>query len=269
VLWLNIFVSTLVSAVAHYIAVRNLDRRAISVRGGVALVREATPLFAHRGFGMLLQSGAIFVVSLFASARSVGFYGSAEKLVGLGTSAMTPAGQVLINTISKRLAEGTGGVFVLVRKALIGLVVVSSLGCVLGMMLSKTLVPIALGPGFDGAIPIVQVLLAILPFAALNQAMAGYVLIPMRSDRTVSTGSMINLVVTLALMLLLVSRFGLIGVAVARVVAEAVVSVFLATALQRKQLWRRIWVDETAAVSGGVGHVVAPLRGEIMSRERE
>jgi O-antigen/teichoic acid export membrane protein len=104
--------------------------------------------------------------------------------------------------------------------------------------------------------------------------MAGYVLIPLRSDRTVSSGSMLNLVVTLALMLSLVSRFGLFGVAAARVIAEAVVTVFLATALQRKQLWRRIWADAPAADGGGVsaapaGVMTAPLAGEVMSSERD
>jgi PST family polysaccharide transporter len=265
VLWLNIGVSALVSCIAHYVASRTLDRRAISIRGGFTLVREATPLFAHRGFGMLLQSGAIYVVSLFASARGVGLYGSAEKLVGLGLSAMAPAGQVLINTISKRLADGDDGVFVLIRKAMIGVVVLAAVGCGAGMGLAKFLVPIALGSGFEGAIPIVQVLLAILPFAALSQAMSGYVLIPLRSDRVVSTGSVINFVVALSLMSALVSRFGLFGVAGARVIAEAAVALFLTAALQRKQLWRRIWGERAAADSGNMSRAAAV----VMSSERD
>jgi PST family polysaccharide transporter len=171
----------------------------------------------------------------------------------------------LINTISKRLADGDDGVFVLIRKAMIGVVVLAAVGCGAGMGLAKFLVPIALGSGFEGAIPIVQVLLAILPFAALSQAMSGYVLIPLRSDRVVSTGSVINFVVALSLMSALVSRFGLFGVAGARVIAEAAVALFLTAALQRKQLWRRIWGERAASDSGNMSRAAAV----VMSSERD
>lgn len=251
VLWVNTVSSALLSAIAHGVALRTLDLNAVKVRGAISLVREATSLFAHRGFGMLVQSGAIYIISLFMDAHAIGAYGSAEKLVGLGLSAMTPAGQILISTISKRLSEGASDVYALMQKALLGMLVVSVVGCVAVYSLSGIMVPIALGPGFDEAIPIVKVLIFLLPFAGMNQAMGGYVLIPIRADKVVSTSSLLNLFVAVPLMCLLVTRFGLLGVAAARVVSEAMVTIFLTVILQRKQLWAKIfaWKGTTPDVA--------------------
>jgi hypothetical protein len=63
-------------------------------------------------------------------------------------------------------------------------------------------------------------------------------------------------------------------VAAARGVAEAVVTVFLAAALHRKQLWRRIWADAPAADGGGLSAaparaITAPLPADVMSSERD
>jgi O-antigen/teichoic acid export membrane protein len=240
VLWINLLSGAVVSVLSYALALRGLDRSALRITGGWTLLREATPLFAHRGFGMILQSGAIYVASLFATAQGVGIYGSAEKLVGLGVSAMTPAGQVLLGTITRRHAEGAPGVFLLVRKAIAAMFLFSLVGATLGVLLSDVLIPVVLGPGFEDAVPVVQTLGWVLPFSALNLAMGTYVLVPLRMDRVVSVSSLVNLAVALPLMLLLAAPLGLHGLAVSRIVGEASVTVFLATMLQRKRLWRAL-----------------------------
>jgi PST family polysaccharide transporter len=240
VLWINVGSSLTAAGIAHLVALRSVDRSAVRLRGGLSLVREATPLFAHRGFGMLVQSGAIYIVGMFANAQGAGLYGSAEKLVGLGVSALTPASQVMLGTVSKRLANGGEGFYPLIRKAMFAMLMASVTACAGAMVLTKYAIPIALGPGFEEVEPIVKVLAFILPFSAMNQVMSNYVLIPLRQDRFVSSSSLIALLVAVPLMLMLASHYGLVGTGIARVIAEATSTGFLASVLYRKQLWAPI-----------------------------
>lgn len=236
VLALNLFSGLVVSVIGYAVALRSLERRALKLGGGVALIREATPLFANRGFGMLLQSGGIYIVSLFTGAQGVGWYGSAEKLVGLGISAMTPAGQVLVGTITKRLAEGGDGVFLLVRKAMATMFALAIVGAIAGNLLSSTLVPIALGPGYEQAVPLVKTLAWMLPLAALNQSMVTYVLLPLRLDRVILISSVVNALITLSIMVGVIDGFGLQGVCWARVLGELGVTAFLVVVLYRLEV---------------------------------
>ena len=239
-----LFTSNLLCTIAAYaIALHRMDRRAIRWRGGLTLVREATALFAHRGFTMMMAGSSTYLLSLFSSAAQVGWYGAAERLATVGLSLMQPANHVLIGTVARQVSakESEPDAVRLMRGAMI---VMTGFGLVLltgAFLLAGWAVPKVLGPGFGPTVTMLHVLALIFPFAALSQVMTGYVLIPLRHDGLVSMISVVFAVLTVATIVVLGHLHDGIGVAWARVIGQVALAITLIVVLQRKQLLARIW----------------------------
>jgi PST family polysaccharide transporter len=192
---------------------------------------------------MIVAGASTYLLSLFASAAEVGYYGSADRLANVALSLMQPANQVLIGTVTWRLgsSETEAAAYALMRK---GLAVIGTFGIAafLGALtLSPYLIPIIFGPGFDNSIPIMQLFGLMFPFAALGQVVCMYILIPLREDRLVTKITAVGAVCSLLAMLLLVRDFNGLGVAGARVIGAVVTAILLATAMVRGALYRRVF----------------------------
>ncbi|MFZ5890681.1 MAG: lipopolysaccharide biosynthesis protein [Myxococcota bacterium] len=239
-----IFTSSLIATVAaHAIAIKSLGGARIRFAGGRAVVSDSTALFAHKGLILLMANSSTYLVSLFASAAEVGYYGAAERLISAALSLMNPANQVLIGTVSKHIAtrDGEERAYGLMRT---GFLAFSALGVVMlagTLLLSSTLVPLILGPSFVPSIPMLHVLALIFPFAAIDQVVTGYVLIPLRLDRVVTKVSFQSAVITVLLVLALGRSFGGLGVSWARSLGAALMAGNLLFTLRNRQLLQRIF----------------------------
>lgn len=231
------------TAVAHGIALRSMDRHGIRWKGGFSLVRESTALFLHKGLTMMMASSSTYLLSLFATAAQVGWYGVAERLAAVGLSLMQPANHVLVGTVARRISakESEAEAYTLMRSSLI---VMTSFGMLLlagAALLAGAVVPFVLGPSFAPTVPMLQILALMFPFAAFCQVTSGYILIPLRFDRLVSAVSLFGAAVTVGLVVALGLGLGGIGVAWARTIGYVAIALFLLAILHRKQLLTRIW----------------------------
>jgi len=220
---------TLTTVVSYLIALPALDRSAIKLKGGLSLIRESTAVFAASGIGVVTTNASIFVLSLFATAQHVGFFGAADRIANLGISLMTPANQVLVGTVSRRLAIGSGpdDAFVLMRKSLVAMLAFGLAAMAVSVVFAPWAVPLVMGAEFRPSVVLVQVLGVVFPFAAFNQAARMYVLIPLRHDAAVARVSIIGALITLIAIGFFVTPWGGMGVVIAKIVGE--ITVTLAT----------------------------------------
>lgn len=239
-----LLVSSLLCTLAAYaIALRGMDRHALQWGGGLALVREATALFAHKGFTMMTAGSSTYLLSLFSSAAQVGWYGAAERLATVGLSLMQPANHVLIGTVARQVSakESEPDAVRLMRTAMF---VMTGFGFVLlvgTFALAGRAVPLILGPGFGPTVTMLHTLGLLFPFAALCQVITGYVLIPLRHDRLVSLISVAGAIAAVTLVVALGHLYDGTGVAWARVISQVGLALALVVVLQRLQLLDRIW----------------------------
>lgn len=241
---MSLLASGLVCTLAAYvIALRQIDIRSIRFSGAASLFRASTTLFAFTGLSMIVASASTYLLSLFASAAEVGYYGSAERLANVALSLMQPANQVLVGTVTWRLGapETEAAAYALMRKGLVAMGGFGMAAFIGAFTLSPYLIPIIFGPGFDNSIPIMQLLGLMFPFAAFSQVVCMYVLIPLRKDRMVTKISAVGALCSLIAMLLLVRDFGGLGIAGARVIGAVITTILLAMALVRGFLYRRIF----------------------------
>jgi PST family polysaccharide transporter len=235
--------SVVCTAVAHSLALKGLPLRQIRLGGGVALIRESTALFAHSGLVTLTATSSTYLISLFASATEVGYYGAAERLVSAALSLLNPANQVLVGTVSRHInsRESEDRAYSLIRSGFVSLAFLGT-GMMVGtLVLSDFVVRLVLGPNFSGSADILRVLALMFPFAVIDQVITGYVLIPLRLDRVVIKVSAQTAVGTITLMALLGYSYGGAGIAAARAVGSMMMAGCLLYALQSRQILKRIF----------------------------
>jgi O-antigen/teichoic acid export membrane protein len=234
--------SVIATSVAHVVALRSLDRTSLRWGGSVALVRESTSLFAARSLTLVTSSSSTFLISLFAGATQVGWYGAAERLATAGISLMQPANQVMVGTVAALIGskDTEGEAFALIRR---GLIVLTSLGVVMlvgTIAVAGMAVPLILGPEFGPSVWMLRILCFMFPLAAFSQVITAYVLVPLRYDGLVSAVSFVGALVTLPLTIGLGRPFGGYGVASARTLGYLAMCAVLLYVLKRERLVARI-----------------------------
>lgn len=235
--------SVVCTLVAHVIALKMVNLRAVRCSGGFGLVRESTALFAHGSLVALMANSSTYLISLFSTPTEVGYYGAAERLVSAGLSLLTPANQVLVGTVARQISsrDSEDRAYALIRAGFISLAILG-VGMLVGTLaLADFIVPIILGSAFVGSVPVLRLLALMFPFAVIDQVITGYVLIPLRLDRVVIKVSFQTTLATLLLMFVLGHSFGGLGVAAARVGGAMLMALSLLYALQSRHLLKRIF----------------------------
>jgi PST family polysaccharide transporter len=187
---------------------------------------------------VLTSNSSTFLVSLFAAANQVGWYGAAERLASSGLSLMLPANVVMVGTVASLLAvkETEARAFALIRRALIVLMVLGVLMFLGTLALAGVAVPLILGPDFGPSVRMLRILGVLFPFAAFVQVVTNYVLVPLRRDRFVSVVSLVGAVSTVTLAVVLGRWFAGEGVAWARSLAYVPMCLVLVHVLRREGL---------------------------------
>jgi O-antigen/teichoic acid export membrane protein len=216
------------TGIAYFLTVADIGLPRISGRGIKSLVRGSTMLFCYSTGSVVLTASSTYLLTLLSTPSQVGYYGAAERFATIGLSLMGPAGQVFIPTISRQLAQGDhdGARATTWRGA--ALLLSYGLFALCGaLLLSPLLLPMILGQAFTPGAHVLQRLAWMFPFAAFNQFVGFYVFVPRQKDRLLAIAGLMSGLANLTGALYLAPRYGAMGMALARVMGEATLSLSL------------------------------------------
>jgi PST family polysaccharide transporter len=242
-----VFVALLLSACittfsSYVLALKQMGLRSVRFEGALTAVREATPIFMSSGLTRLSLIGSTLLLSFFADAEQVAYYGIAERLTSLVVSLMVPANQVMISTISREMgsAEGNDRAFYLARKSLVILLSYAILATVAMHFIAQFAVVYVLGENYGPVAGMIQVLSLVIPIVAFNQVIRMYVFLPMKLDGCIARATVTGLLTNLLLVMLLAPVYQGYGMAVARIAGEIATVLLLFVYLQKNMLVGRI-----------------------------
>lgn len=182
-----------------------------------------------------------FFVGLFTNPVQVGFYGGAERIHRIMTNLFAIASQALYPYMSQIVHVNPVRSVRLVR-------ILFTLSCGAGLVLAAVtiavapqLVRIILGPGFEPAALILQIMALQLTLTGISRILGVQWMLPLGMDRQfnylVIGGGLFNLV----LIVLMVPAWQSVGMAIAFVLTETLIAVGMIWVLQRSgyAFWRR------------------------------
>jgi PST family polysaccharide transporter len=193
-------------------------------------------LFVLRVSELMRGGGDAFLLGLFVAPAQVALYVAGEKLCrGLAwlvvpiSQALLPRHSYLITT-NRDKAQGLAGVALIFFAAIgLGLAVVLAL-------LGPFLVELVFGPGYEGAASVVRVMAFLIPLILVNWALINQWLVPHGLDRPLLLITLSAVALEIVMVIKAVPAFGIIGMALTMVIADAYITLGLIFAVRRNGL---------------------------------
>ena len=184
------------------------------------------------GWSMFLLGGALslytigngFILGLFASSTVVGYYMGAERISKNFATMLSPITQAVFPRTSHLAGHARGEAARLTRTSLF---VMGGAGCAIGFLVffsAPFLVRVVLGPGFEPAVVVLRILACLPPLIVASNVLAVQWMLALGLDRLVNTLMFSAGVLNVLLAVALVPRYMHVGMAIAVVAAEALVS---------------------------------------------
>jgi PST family polysaccharide transporter len=227
------FLSSVVTAIMAY---REVGFRRPTLALSWDALRMGWSMFLFRAAVTLYTSGNGFILGLFAQPAQVGYYAGAEKISSGLLAPLTALEQALFPRVSYLTVRSRDRA---ARVAKLSLIVMGLGGFLLGaaaFFLSRLIVRVALGPGFQPAVPVLRVLAGLVPAVALSNALGIQWMLPLGLDsafnRIILGAGILNIV----LAIVLAPLFAQMGMAWAVLTCQIFVTVGIYLALRRRGL---------------------------------
>jgi O-antigen/teichoic acid export membrane protein len=196
---------------------------------GLSLKPLCQPIFVM-GFHSLLTymytSFNIIYLGFIAGDKEVGYYTTAIKIYTILLSIFTAFTTVMLPRMSHLvLNKEMNEIKSLINKSYDALFILSIPLLSICTMLAPQIVYIIAGPGFEGAIIPMQIVMPLILIIGIAQILIIQILMPFNNDRHIFVNSFIGAIVGLVLNLVLISRLSSIGSAIALVFSEFAVVV--------------------------------------------
>ncbi|MFM0340766.1 lipopolysaccharide biosynthesis protein [Paraburkholderia fungorum] len=234
----SLLIAGVASTIVSYgLTIYQLGWPRLRLTGIVPLVRNSTMLFLYSSGSVVFTASSTYLLTLLSTPDQVGYFGAAERFATIALALMGPAAQVFIPTITRQLAQGdTEGAHETTRR---GATLLMGYGLLIfcgALALSPFVLPLILGASFEPSAHVLQIFAWMFPFAAFNEFVAGYVFLPRRKDRLLATVGIASGLINLVAALILAPWYGAIGIAFARVIGEALLSVMLVVVVIRLEM---------------------------------
>lgn len=222
------------------------------------LFRFSKWLFANNLLFFLLHSGPNFVIGKLVGSHGLGIYSIAYEISNLpSTELVAPINRVTFPGFSKMSSLGELSAAYLRIQAMLALLILP-VGIGIAAV-ANPLVSVILGDGWNAAIPLIQ-LLALYGALAAMQTNNGTVWIALGHPRILTFGTLFFVLVLFVGMYFLIGRFGVVGSAIAYIVAQLLYAPLSAWTTQRllhihwSEFARTVWrpVIAVAVMYGAV-----------------
>jgi len=202
-----------------------------------ALARELVPFAATVTLAMLYFRQDVMVVGALRSEGETGLYGVAATLYAMTLLLPNAAMAAIYPRLAAAFVLSPAG-FRAATLRTTGLLVGAGAAVALVLVLvAAPLVRLLYGPAFEGAVPVLRLLAALLPLHGANAAL-GQAMQAARLQRAMLAMTAVTVVANLAALLVLVPRYGIEGAAVA-LLASTLLAIGIQAVIFQRQFGRR------------------------------
>lgn len=229
--------NALATVVGYAVILREVGLRWPGLTRVRQTLRGGFDLFLTQMATMIQSGGNPFLLGLLVAPSQVAAFAAGEKLCRPVAWLLLPINVALLPRLAHLLGQDPGQVR---RLAGLSILVLGTTGVLFGLLvalLAPWLVALVFGPGYEGAIIVLQIMAVIIPLNSLIDALAIQWLIPNSLDRALSIVRVSSAVLNVLLAILIAPTFGAQGMAWVTVAVSSYVLIGLLVALHRNRLW--------------------------------
>lgn len=167
----------------------------------------------------------VMYLGMVSNNTEVGYYTTAFKLYTVVLGFFTAFTNVMLPRMSSLLANGEKDRFQELVSRSFSMMATFSIPLILcSMILAPQIIYILSGPGYEGAILPMRIIMPAALFVGIAQVLAIQVLMPMKRDKILLVSSIIGAVISLLINILAVSHIASVGSAIVLLCSEMVVT---------------------------------------------
>lgn len=173
----------LCSAVAsHILAWRELPFVRPTWRLTAAALRDGFGIFCQRGSSSLYMAVNAFLLGLFCTKTTVGYYAGPERLIRAFIQLASPIQQAVYPRVNRLLSKNQDEASRLSRHVSIAMTAAMGIMSLVLFALAPTIVKLVFGPQFQPSVGVLRALSAVLPLSAFGASLATFYLLPRSLD---------------------------------------------------------------------------------------
>jgi PST family polysaccharide transporter len=204
---------------------RNVPFLRPTLTGGINAIQSGWTVFLFCSFCTLYSSAGVFLVGVLLPPSQVAFFGLAEKLFSAITSSIFAPFEITIFPRMNYLLANAPDKALKLAKTGLALLLGASLIITSGALVAAPFaVRMLFGMNFEPAAYILQLFSLALPVIAINQILGMQCMLPLRMDRALNLIICAGGICNIAFGFLIVPAYGAPAMAIARLVAEALVT---------------------------------------------
>jgi polysaccharide transporter, PST family len=189
-------------------------------------LKEGWHIFVSTVSISLYTTSNAFILGLFTNNTIVGYYSAAEKIIRAVENLLTPISRTVYPYISKLVTKSKEKALLFIRKLLKIVSAVTFIISLIIFILAKPIANLLLGSEYQESIIVLRIL-AFLPFiVSLSNIFAVQGLYSFNLQKVVSKFVVPIAVFHIFLLLVLINFYSLIGVAIAAVITEILITLF-------------------------------------------
>lgn len=167
----------------------------------------------------------VMYLGLVSDNTQVGYYTTAFKLYSVILGFFTAFTNVMLPRMSALIAEGNKGRFQELINKSFSVVAKFSIPMILcSIVLAPQIIYVLSGPGYEGAIIPMRIIMPAILFVGLAQVLAIQILMPMKKDRILLIASICGATISVILNVILVAKYHSVGSSIVLIICEMVVT---------------------------------------------
>ncbi len=196
-------------------------------RSSLEALRQGSGAFLFRAAsGLYLQANGL-IVGVLSTPQAVAFFGGAEKVIRAGINVFQPLSQALFPRSSYLLASDRRAAGSLLKASFLVFLFQGLLMMAVALLAAPWLIRVILGPGYESAIPVLRLMAALPPIIAVGTVFGIHWALAAGFERPFVVLVLVGAAANVFSAVLLVPRWGAVGMAIAVLSAEVVVALGL------------------------------------------
>jgi polysaccharide transporter, PST family len=195
-----------------------------TIKTAIGAIKRSASMFLYRGSLTLYTTANTLILGFLSTPLSVAYYAGGEKINNVLLNAGTPVTQALFPKMSYLTVNDPRAARRIARITLLTTLCVSSVLCLVTYLLAPLVVKMALGRGYEQAVPVLRVLAFAIPTVSCSVVMGCQCMLPLGMDKAFNVITIAAGIFNVTIALLVVPRYAHIGMASSIVMTELMVS---------------------------------------------
>ncbi|MHA0042741.1 oligosaccharide flippase family protein [Deinococcus sp. PEB2-63] len=199
----------------------------INFNDSIKMMIDEKDMAIYRILSSSIGNTSSLILSTFSNTATVAVYSGAEKLASGSRFFIMPFNQVFFTRVSRYGKNNIAKARKEFQTSLALLMLISFLIMTIGWIFAPFLVEAFLGKEFSSTAEILRYLIMITPIFVLGNTLSMQWMVPLGFDRQYNTIIATGAIISLALMILVVPKFGLLGMVIITGSVELLISIMM------------------------------------------